>query len=389
MSRYHLLIDKFIAGTISTKERETLERWVLQREANMSFFKSRLKESSRRLSADFDADAAYQRFSETLKSRGNGTRPFRMVLKYAAVIVLLLSIGFLAKRQLFPGSSVISTKVVDTGEQLPIGNEIMIKLADGTAKVLNSEGNETVTDTQGNIVATQDGNALTFDTSKESAGKVPIYNEVYIPYGQIFKLALSDGTLVWLNSGSKLRFPQRFVDADSTRMVYLEGEAFFEVAENRNKPFVVNTQELDIKVFGTQFNISSYETETHIATTLVEGSVGVYESRSPENGIRLIPSFQANYDKFGNSFSKAKVDTDIYTAWMQDRLVIDNLKFSEILVKLERRYAVKIVNKAESLNDEIYKGEFVSEDIESVLETISLSTPFNYEINQNVITITE
>ncbi|WP_373516543.1 FecR domain-containing protein, partial [Pricia sp.] len=79
----------------------------------------------------------------------------------------------------------------------------------------------------------------------------------------------------------------------------------------------------------------------------------------------------------------------IYTAWMQDRLVIDNLKFSEILVRLERRYSVKFVNRAVSLNDEIYKGEFVNEDIESVLKTISLSTPFSYEINQNVITITK
>ena len=206
---------------------------------------------------------------------------------------------------------------------------------------------------------------------------------------RLSRLKLSDGTLVWLNAGSKLRFPQSFVDADKNRMVYLEGEAFFDVAKNRERPFIVNTQEVDVKVLGTKFNISSYDTDDYIATTLVEGSVGVYETRTPENGIYLTPSFQANYDKFGNNFSKTEVDTDIYTAWMQDRLVIDNLKFSEILVRLERRYSVKFVNKAESLNDEIYKGEFVNEDIESVLKTISLSTPFKYEINQNVITITK
>ncbi|SDF18101.1 FecR family protein [Pricia antarctica] len=389
MSQYHLLIDKFIDGSISSEEREVLERWVLENEANMSFFKSRLKESNRRIPADFDADLAYRRFSETLKSKKKAPEPFRTILKYAAVLVILFSIGVLAKRQLFPKSSGSSVTVVENDKDAPVGNDIVIKLADGTTKVLNSEGNETVMDADGTIVATKGGNSLTFDGAKELAGNTPIYNEVYIPYGQIFRLKLSDGTLVWLNAGSKLRFPQGFVDADKNRMVYLEGEAFFDVAKNSDRPFIVNTQEVDVKVLGTKFNISSYETDDHIATTLVEGSVGVYETRIPENGIRLIPSFQANYDKFGNSFTKAKVDTDIYTAWLQDRLVIDNLNFPEILVRLERKYSVKFVNKAESLNDEIYKGEFMDEDIESVLKTIALSTPFSYEINQNVITITK
>lgn len=389
MSPYHLLIDKFIDGSISPEEREVLEGWVLENEANMSVFKSRLKESSRRISADFNADLAYRRFSETLKSKKKATKPFRTILKYAAVIVILFSIGFLAKRQLLPNSSGTSFTVVENDKKAPVGNDIVIKLADGTTKVLNSEGNETVMDANGNVVATKGGNSLAFVDPKELAGSTPVYNEVFIPYGQIFKLRLSDGTLVWLNAGSKLRFPQSFVDADKNRMVYLEGEAFFNVTKNRDKPFIVNTQEVDVKVLGTKFNLSSYETDDYIATTLVEGSVGVYETRTPENGIQLIPSFQANYDKFGNSFSKAKVDTDIHTGWMQNRLVIDNIKFSEILVRLERRYAIIFVNKAESLNDEIYKGEFMDEDIESVLKTIALSTPFSYEIDQNVITITK
>ena len=389
MSPHHLLIDKFIDGSISLEERKILERWVLESKANISFFKSRLKESGQKTSADFNADLAYKEFSETLKSKKKASKPLRTILKYAAVLVILFSIGFLTKRQLFPDSSGSSVTIVENDKKLPFEKGIVIKLADGTTKALDSESNETVTDAKGNIVATKGGNSLAFDDAKELSGNTPIYSEVYIPNGQIFKLKLSDGTLVWLNAGSKLRFPQSFVDADNNRMVYLEGEAFFDVAKNRDKPFIVNTQEVDVKVLGTKFNISSYETNDHIATTLVEGSVDVYETRTPENGIQLIPSFQADYDKFGNSFRKVKVDTDMYTAWMQDRLVIDNLKFSEILVRLERRYAVKFVNRAESLNDEIYKGEFVSEDIESVLKTISLSTPFSYEIDQNVITITK
>ncbi|RKN83451.1 FecR family protein [Ulvibacterium marinum] len=389
MSKYHLLIDKFINRTISSDERKTLEKWILESEANLNFFRNRIKESNRKISVDFDADLAYKRFSENLKSRNKTPKLFHAVLKYAAMFAILFAIGFLAKRQLLPTSSEISIDAVKNEQKKPTGNDIIIKLADGTAKVLSSEGNEKVTDANGKIVASKGGNTLVFDEAKELSRITPAYNEVFIPFGQTFKLKLSDGTMVWLNAGSKLRFPQNFLNSVKNRIVYLEGEAFFDVAKNKNKPFIVNTQEVDVKVLGTKFNISSYETDDYIATTLVEGSVSVYETRTPENDIQLTPSFQAKYDKFGNHFNKAKVDTNIYTAWMQNRLVIDNLKFSELLVKLERRYFVKFVNKAESLNDEIYKGEFVNEDIETILKTISLSTAFEYEINQNVITITK
>jgi hypothetical protein len=310
-------------------------------------------------------------------------------LKYAAALAILFAIGTLAKRQLLPDTSQTSIKVVENGRKTPFGNDIVIKLADGTTKVLNSRGNETVKDAKGNIVANKEENSLLFDEPKTLTNGTPIYNEIFIPFGHMFQLKLSDGTKVWLNAGSKFRFPQSFVNSDNKRIVYLEGEAFFDVAENKDKPFIVNSHEVDIRVLGTKFNISSYETDDNIITTLVEGSVNIYETRTPENSISLSPSFQANYNKFSNNFSTEKVDTDMHTAWMEGRLVIDNLKFTEILVKLERKYSVKFVVKSESLDDEIYTGEFLEENIESVLKTISLSTPFNYEINQNIITITK
>ncbi|SDN08850.1 FecR family protein [Kriegella aquimaris] len=389
MPKYHLLIDKYINSTISSEERKELEQWVLESDANRSFFKNRIKESSRRTSIDFDAELAYQRFSESLKLKKKVRKPLSTLLKYAALIAIVMSVGFLAKRQLLTNTLKTSIEVVENEEKTLIDNAIVIKLADGTTKVLNTESKEAVTDANGNVVANKGKNSLVFDSAKESVNKNPIYNEIFIPNGEIFKLQLSDGTLVWLNAGSKLRFPQNFDNACKKRIVYLEGEAFFDVAKNKEKPFIVNTQEVDVKVQGTQFNINSYENDDYIATTLVEGSVSVYETRTPENTMQLTPSFQANYDKFGNNFIKAKVDVDKYTGWMQNRLVIDNLKFPEILIRLERRYAVKFVNNSESLNDELYKGEFVDEDIASVLKTISMSTPFNYEINQNIITITE
>jgi len=388
MYKYHLLIGKFIDRTISSDEKEALKKWILENEANLAIFRNRIKESSGKIHVEFDTDLAYQRFSGNLRLRKKSPKNFRTMLKYVAVLTILLTIGFLAKQQLSAPSYETSIKVIENEVEMPVENGIIIKLTDGTTKVLNPVADELIMDSNGEIVANKKGNSLSFDEAKALAKNTLGYIEVFIPYAQTFKLKLSDGTLVWLNAGSKLRFPQNFINSDNKRMVYLEGEAFFEVTKNKEKPFIVNSQEVDVKVLGTKFNISSYETDKSITTTLVEGSVRVYETRTPENSMRLNPSFQANYDKFGNNFNKAKVDTNIYTAWMQNRMVIDHLKFSEILVKLERKYAVKFVNKAESLNNKTFKGEFEDENIESILKTISLSTSFNYEINQNVITIT-
>jgi hypothetical protein len=387
MSNYDLLINKFIEKTISSEERIVLEKWVFKNDANKVIFKKYIKSATKKSDQGFDTDLAYQKFSETIKSKKKATNAFYNVLKYAAVVVILLTTGFLVKQQFSNDDTNATISVIDKQEALPEGNEIIIKMADGTTKILNSNGSDAVTDINGKVIANQGGNSMVFNNGNELTETQAIFNEVYIPYGQTFKLTLSDGTLVWLNAGSKLRFPQKFIDSDKERIVYLEGEGFFEVAKNKEVPFIVNTQEVDIKVLGTKFNISSYETDHSIATTLVEGSVSVYETRMPENNLLLIPNFQASYNKFKNDFSKKEVDTKMFTAWMEDRFVIDNLTFSEILVKLERRHHVKFVNNTKNLGDEIYKGEFENEGIESILETISLSTPFEYEIQHNIITI--
>ncbi len=388
MFGHDLLIDKFLNRTISGKERKVLENWILESESNRAFFKNRIKDSNQKVFLGFDSDSAYQKFNTTIRAK----KPKKGILyhmpRYAAIFVTFLAIGFFAKKILIDNSVKNYQMAVDGENDKSSENNIVITLADGSTKAIASQGKEAITDTDGNIIANKEENTLVFGSSGSLGFSVAL-NEIFIPHGQTFKLKLSDGTLVWLNAGSRLRFPQNFNSASLNRTVYLEGEAFFNVAKNEDKPFIVNTHEVDIKVLGTKFNISSYESDNSIATTLVEGAVSVYETRSPENELRLTPSFQATYNKFENSFSKTVVDTGAYTAWMQNKLIIDNLKFSEILKKLERMHHLTFINKAENLNDETYKGEFQDESIESILNTISLSTPFKYEINQNIITITE
>jgi len=173
------------------------------------------------------------------------------------------------------------------------------------------------------------------------------------------------------------------------RIVYLDGEAFFDVTKNEDKPFIVKTEEIDVKVLGTQFNVSAYHQDEAMTTTLVEGSVNVYQNEGTVSPLLLSPSDQASFKKTDGSFLKAKVDTDIYTSWMQNRLVIDKLSFQQIMTKLERTHNVTIINEVPELNREVFNGEFQNENINDILKTISLSKQFTYKINQNVITITK
>ena len=165
-----------------------------------------------------------------------------------------------------------------------------------------------------------------------------VFNEIYVPYGQTFNLTLSDGTKVWLNAGTRLRFPQNLKTSTQNRIVYLDGEAFFDVTKDEKRPFIVNAENLDIEVLGTQFNVSAYKSDGQIATTLVEGAVNVYEDSNPDTKVLLSPSYQAAFVKEKGTLTKEKVDTRIYTGWMENRLIIDNLSFKQIIDKLERTH---------------------------------------------------
>lgn len=383
------IIAKYLEGTISESEREALIIWVRKSEKNKLFFKEQIKARKEEPIPSFNTDIAFNRFEQSISKSKQKYRFTKQLLKIAAVITLLVGSAILAKFYL-SADTPVATKTITL---LPDNNtsnadKITITLADGSTQIIGDTAENSVTDTNGNIIAKQKNGSLSYDREIESLAKEPIYNEIYIPNGQQFKLKLSDGSIVWLNSGSKLRFPQNFLKSSTNRTVYLEGEAFFDVTSNKEQPFIVNSQNINVTVLGTRFNVSSYANDGAIATTLVEGAVNVSEENAPQNTLALAPSYQARFNKTELSFTKTMVNTYIYTAWMQNKLYIEDLKFSEILKKLERAHNVTFINNYPDLDKEVYQGEFANESLDAILKTIALSTPFEYHINQNVITIT-
>ncbi len=382
------LIEKFLNRTISASERKRLKRWVLANKDNLKVFKREITNRSKNnLNHHFDGTAAFKEFMTTIDQHKVGRRKRFHLVRYAAIFIGLMAIASFVYLTQFKDGKGTNPVIVDNSSSE--SNQISITLADGTKQYITANGEALLTDKQGKTIAKKQALGLDFSTTNDRSSENLVFNEIYVPYGQTFQIKLSDGTKVWLNAGTRLRFPQNLSASTQNRVVYLEGEAYFDVTKDKKRPFIVNAENVDIKVLGTQFNVSAYKSDGKIAATLVEGSVNVYENSNPDTNILLSPSYQAAFTKENGTLTKQKVDTRIYTSWLENRLIIDNLSFEQILNKLERAHNVSIINKLESIKDEVYKGEFENENIETILNTISSSTPFNYTIENNIITITK
>lgn len=163
--------------------------------------------------------------------------------------------------------------------------------------------------------------------------------ECHVENGQTKVLRLSDGTLVRLNAGSSLFYPQRFSRLFSRRDVYLDGEAHFDVAKNSSQPFVVHVGNLKVKVLGTHFNVKAYPAEELVTTTLEQGRVKVYGDKI---AMTLLPDEQAVYNRISGKMTKRSVDSGNYNQWMKGKLLFDQTPLKVIIADLQRRYNVSI-----------------------------------------------
>jgi len=303
----------------------------------------------------------------------------RIYISIAASLLVLLGIGF-AYKQIF------SNKVNEVPFDFK-STDIVLQMEDGSVQIISENGKVQVHDKNGNIVGNQDGDKLVYE--KETDSEKLTYNTLKIPFGKKFRLELSDGTLVHLNSGTTLRYPVKFI-AGQNRQVYLDGEAFFDVAKDRKHPFIVNADELNVRVLGTHFNVSNYPEDALTDVVLVEGSVGMYRSNEDFDASKntiLKPGFKGSFNKQNASIFTKPVITEIYTSWIEGGLTFRNMTFKNIITKLERRYNVTIINKNEKLANEKFNASFKEESIENVMSYFNEIHGINYTIKNNQILI--
>ena len=206
-------------------------------------------------------------------------------------------------------------------------------------------------------------------------------NEFYAPEGQISEFKLIDGTRIWLNSGTRIKVPVSF--NAKHRILFMEGEAFFEVTKDPKHPFYVHSNELSVKVMGTSFNVSAYQSEENSEITLIEGKVGIKE-RNGERLAMLEPGQQLVYEKATGRKLKHEVDISPYEAWRDGKMIFKDRSLEYISERLERWYNVEIDFKEETISQLKFTGTILkNKPLGQVLEVITLSAPIRFEIQVN------
>ncbi|WP_158974370.1 FecR family protein [Cellulophaga sp. L1A9] len=328
-------------------------------------------------SQEFDSDVAFQKFlAKKIEYNATIKKPFfesNLSYLYAAAGICLLV-----------GLSILMYFNFNDSNQLEVSSQIVLKLSSGEKKSLDESKSNKIYNKKGEVVAVQKGNSILYNYA-ENHGEVANnqFNEIYVPYGKRMEIVLSDGTRVHLNSGSSLKYPTFFTE-DSKRTVELKGEAYFDVAKkNEYNRFVVSTRNFQTTVLGTEFNISSYESDSANDVALIEGSVRV--NSNSEHEFILVPGQQFKYAN-NTPGEVSFVDVQSRIAWLDGVLVFENEEFETILKKLERFYDVSIENHCDALINEKFTGQFDLESIEDVLNTFKNTVPFSFEMkNQKII----
>ena len=209
------------------------------------------------------------------------------------------------------------------------------------------------------------------------------YSELKVPFGQMSQLTLSDGTKIWLNSGTTLRYPERF--AENSRSVTIEGEAYFEVSKMAHKPFTVNTPDMKVEVLGTSFNLSAYPEDATTSATLVEGKIDIQTSAG-KTIAHINAGQMATKNKTEPNIEIRNVKTAFYAAWIDGKIYFDDEPLDQIAVKLERWFNVEIVFANERLKSHRFTGTILkNKPVDQIMQALELISPIRFKHQVNAI----
>lgn len=367
------LIIKYLNNSISEAELVELREW-LKDSKNQTKFKNFVK-LQHNLNNIYQTSSkeAYQTFNKRLKAKERKSKlPF--YLKIAAIFIIGLgALGF--SYYILFQSPQFSDKE----------NWVKVELSNGNMQFI-APNQSAFSNTENHFTGSQESLVYSDSTTDDEEEEEVKFNALSVPKGKTFVIVLSDGTKITLNAGSSLQYPTKFNKATTEREVYLNGEAFFEVEYENKTPFIVHTEELNIRVLGTKFNLSAYKEDKSAYAVLVDGKIQA-ENPNDKTKLEVSPGCKVYY-KDGTLKTK-KVSLEKHTAWINGELLFIDDSFEVIKNKLERRYDIGISNTFEALNDIVITANFSSETIEQVLETFKAYKDFDYVQKDNQIIISE
>ncbi len=268
-------------------------------------------------------------------------------------------------------------------EVAPNGNKAVLILANGSAMVLDSAHNGVIAHQGSMQILTLNGR-LSYNNPEGKQAETVLYNTIVTPRGGQYQVVLADGSKIWINAASSLRFPTAFTGTE--REVELTGEAYFEVAENKNMPFIVKNKGVEVKVLGTNFNVNAYNDEPGIKVTLVEGSVRVAQPDTHYSQL-IEPGQAAVISRSGSSNIKVETaDVGEATAWKNGLFVFNNTNIQSVMRQITRWYDTEVTyagNVNAHLNGMISRNT----DLSQVLHMLELTGEAHFKIEGRLVTV--
>ena len=320
----------------------------------------------------YDVDNAWRRIQPK-----RGRKWMLSVCKYAAMFVLGVSLVYVATRP-EPEEKIVRAEVIKPGRlqaELRLGTGVRLALNEHQG-VYSSEnaGVEIVNDTVTGKVS--------YHVNETGMEDSLVFNTLIVPKGGEYSLELPDGTVVWVNSESSLRFPEKFTS--NRREVFLEGEAYFEVKKDANRPFYVHTEAGKVRVLGTAFNVCAYSNDCFWQTTLVEGSVMINQE---EKEVLLKPNEQYQIDVRTGKAGLREVLPELYTSWRDGKFYFKAYTFEELVEKLERWYDFKMFYMNEEIKTRRFSGVVNKyQPLEEMFKFLQMTSDVQFNVKGNVVT---
>ena len=318
-------------GIATEEEKREVEAWKNERAGRSELVENLLGQKDMvENDKELKRFPVWEAWRQTEKRLGRPRKGLRLLVeccKYAAILAILAGGGYFLFRE-----RPLEVKVTKVG--MPVFHSgtkgARLILGDGKVVEITKDNRFQLAETDGTIIR-KDSAGIVYNPVT-SAGDSLVYNKMETLTGMEYTLALSDGSLVYLNAETSVKYPVVF--GESERMVELDGEAYFEVAKDASRPFIVRMNGVDVKVTGTSFNARAYRNEGKVVTTLIEGRVKV-------NGKTIIPGEQARYEVGNGDLEVAKVDVEHFIAWKEGYFVFRNERLEDVMRTLARWYKVE------------------------------------------------
>ena len=379
------LLQLYLLGDITEEERQELEDWCEEAPRNRKLFEQICQEDlfskERYVYEKIHATKAFSVFEKRV--RKVSSRSIGNWWKYAAV--LLFPILVVGSWKLMHETEQVSIVASSVAPIQPGCSQAVLVLDDGR-KVFLKEEEEGVISEDKEITVTGEKDRLVYTSSEGKNVDEIRFNELEVPRGGEYKVRLADGTLVYLNSATRMKYPVKFDEKE--RKVYLSGEAYFEVAKDPERPFFVEMEGVEVRVYGTSFNVNTHQ-KGNIQTVLVKGSIGVKVlSSGMESVIR--PGQMAEFKQGNTKVDVKDVNVAVYTDWKDGIFRFENQRLEDILAVLSNWYDMNVFYQTVSVKELHFSGYMERyKDVSVILEAITLSTGVTFSIQGKTIVVSK